>query len=324
VAGTAGLFPPEALRGAPRIGLGLAALGRPAYITAGRDSELGADRSRATLRRRTLAVLDAAYEAGVRYFDVARSYGCAESFLGEWLSDRGLGHADVAVGSKWGYTYVGGWRLDAERHEVQDLSVEALRRQLGETRERLGAHLSLYQIHSATLENGVLSSATVLDAMRELRDEHGVAIGVTVTGARQAAAIDEVIRLDQFDAIQATWNLLEPSSADALARAHSAGLTVIVKEALANGRLTTGGDQAALVEAAAQRGLAPDTLALSAALAQPWAGIVLSGAVTTDDLHSNLAASPRHWDADLARELESRLARAPAIYWDERSRRPWA
>src|SRR4051812_37304685 len=99
-------WPPEALRGAPRIGLGLAALGRPAYITTRRDSELGADRSPETLRRRAHAVLDAAYEAGVRYFDVARSYGRAESFLADWLSTRGLGPADVAVGSKWGYTYV--------------------------------------------------------------------------------------------------------------------------------------------------------------------------------------------------------------------------
>src|SRR5919199_2024945 len=135
-------WPPEALEGAPRIGLGLAALGRPAYITAGRDSELGEDRSRATLRRRTHAVLDAAYEAGVRYFDVARSYGCAESFLAGWLSQRDLGRDEVAVGSKWGYTYIGDWRIDAERHEIQDLSVEALRRQLGETRERLGVQIS--------------------------------------------------------------------------------------------------------------------------------------------------------------------------------------
>jgi hypothetical protein len=119
--------PPETLRGGSRIGLGLAALGRPAYITTGRDSELGDDRSPAKLRSRTHAVLDAAYGAGVRYFDVARSYGCAESFLADWLSQRGLGRADVGVGSKWGYTYVGGWRVDAECQGIEDgkLAVEA-------------------------------------------------------------------------------------------------------------------------------------------------------------------------------------------------------
>jgi aryl-alcohol dehydrogenase-like predicted oxidoreductase len=252
--------------GAAGIGLGLAALGRPAYITTRRASDLGGDRSPAALRGRIHAVLDAAYEAGVRYFDVARSYGCAERFLADWLSQRGLGPGDVAVGSKWGYTYIGGWRVDAERHEIQDLSVDALLRQFDETRERLGANVSLYQIHSATPENAVLSSPEVLDAMRQLRDEESVAIGVTVSGPRQAELTDAAIELNQFDAIQATWNLLEPSSGDALARAHATGHTVIVKEALANGRLAGPCEAPALLEAAAERGLTPDTLALSAAL----------------------------------------------------------
>jgi aryl-alcohol dehydrogenase-like predicted oxidoreductase len=315
-------WPPEALRGAARIGLGLAALGRPAYITSGRDAELGADRSPETLRSRTHEVLDAAYEGGVRYFDAARSYGFAESFLASWLSERGLGPRDVVVGSKWGYTYVGGWRMDAERHEIQDLSAEALERQLAETRERLGPSLSLYQIHSATLDNGALSDHEVLDALRNVRDQ-GVAIGVTVTGPHQSQAIDAVVGLNMFDSVQATWNLLEPSGGDALAAAHAANLTVIVKEALANGRLTPYGDQSALLEAAAQRGLAPDTLALSAALAQPWADIVLSGAVTAGDLQSNMAASADHWDADVADQLVRRLALPADTYWQERSQRPW-
>jgi len=99
----------------PRIGLGLAALGRPAYITGGREDDLP-DRSVAGLRARSFSVLDAAYAAGVRYVDVARSYGRAEDFLAGWLAERG--HPDVVVGSKWGYRYTGGWRLDAGQQEV--------------------------------------------------------------------------------------------------------------------------------------------------------------------------------------------------------------
>ena len=95
-------WPPEVLRGATRVGLGLAALGRPAYITAGRDDELGTDRSPESMRRRTESVLDAAYSAGVRYIDVARSYGLAESFLSGWLGRRRLGPADIAVGPNGG------------------------------------------------------------------------------------------------------------------------------------------------------------------------------------------------------------------------------
>ena len=137
------------------IGLGLAALGRPAYINLGHAEDLGPDRSVGALRQLTYAVLDAAYAAGVHYFDVARSYGRAEEFLASWLAERGIGPGEVTVGSKWGYEYTGGWRVDAEKHEVKDLSVSVLRRQLDETRGMLGEHLDLYQIHSATLESGV-------------------------------------------------------------------------------------------------------------------------------------------------------------------------
>ena len=63
-----------------RVGLGLAALGRPAYITSGREEDLP-DRSETGMRARTFSMLDAAYAAGVRYVDAARSYGLAEEFL---------------------------------------------------------------------------------------------------------------------------------------------------------------------------------------------------------------------------------------------------
>src|SRR6201989_406577 len=106
-----------------RIGLGLAALGRPAYITSGREGDLP-DRSVTGMRTRTFSMLDAAYAAGVRYVDAARSYGRAEEFLAGWLAERG--HADVIVGSKWGYRYTGGWRLDAGRQGGEDYLVGLL------------------------------------------------------------------------------------------------------------------------------------------------------------------------------------------------------
>ena len=144
------------------IGLGLAALGRPGYINLGRDEDLGRARSVEALEGRAHEVLDAAYEAGVRYFDAARSYGRAEEFLAHWLKARRIPADAVTVGSKWGYTYVGQWRTDAPVHEVKDHSLQMLRRQIAESRELLGDHLDLYQIHSATLESGVLDDESVL------------------------------------------------------------------------------------------------------------------------------------------------------------------
>jgi aryl-alcohol dehydrogenase-like predicted oxidoreductase len=126
------------------------------------------------MERRAHAVLDAAYDAGVRYVDAARSYGYAERFLASWLELRG---AAATVGSKWGYTYTADWRLDAETNEVKDHSLDALRRQYAESREILGEHLALYQIHSAALESGVLEDAVVLHELVRLRDEDGLASG---------------------------------------------------------------------------------------------------------------------------------------------------
>ncbi|SDM16912.1 aldo/keto reductase [Nonomuraea jiangxiensis] len=303
------------------IGIGLAALGRPAYITLGRAEDLGEDRSVATMRARTWAVLDAALAAGVRYFDVARSYGRAEEFLGGWLRARDIEPGAVTVGSKWGYAYVGDWRMDADRHEVKELSAGRLRDQLAQTRALLGQHLSLYQIHSATVESGVLDDQDVLAELRELRAA-GVAVGLSTTGPRQADTIDRAVEASLFDTVQATWNLLARSAGPALSRAHRAGLGVIVKEGVANGRLTSHAAPPVLASAARERGVAPDALALAAVLAQPWAGVVLSGAASVDQLRSNLSAVHAGWDAELDERL-SGLDEEPEAYWAARSSLRW-
>src|SRR5262245_36205860 len=96
-----------------RLGLGLAAIGRPGYITLGRRRDLGDRRSPDALYARCAEVLDAARGAGVRYVDAARSYGRAEEFLARWLTERGVRADACSVGSKWGYRYTAGWAVDA-------------------------------------------------------------------------------------------------------------------------------------------------------------------------------------------------------------------
>lgn len=300
------------------IGFGLAAVGRPAYITSGRAQDLGLERSPRALERRSHELLDAAYGMGVRYFDVARSYGSAEEFLASWVTQHSP--ADVTIGSKWGYTYVGEWRMDADVHEVKDHSPAALERQFAESREVLGSHLDLYQIHSATLESGVLEDRSVLSELGRI-GAGGIVVGLTVSGPQQAVVIRRALGLDgPFRSVQATWNLLEPSAGDALGEAHAAGWGVIVKEAVANGRLTGAGAPEAVRRMATARGASADQIAIAAALAQPWCDVVLSGAVTVAQLESNVRALDVTGDLD---ELAG-LAEPPDVFWAERSARPWA
>lgn len=315
------------------LGLGLAALGRPGYINLGHADDLQHDYAIAAMEARTHAVLDAAWAGGVRYVDAARSYGRAEEFLAGWLTARSIAPEALTVGSKWGYTYTAGWQVDAVHHEIKEHSLETVERQLAESRAWLGPHLDLYQIHSATLDSGVLDDRAVLDRLARLRSEQLV-VGLSLSGPSQADTLRRAleIRVDGdrvFDTVQATWNLLEPSAGPALRDAHDAGLGVIVKEALANGRLTArntaptcAAARRRLDDAAARLGCTVDALALAAALAQPWAAVVLSGAATVAQLVSNLGALRVQLDADTAADL-SAIAEEPQRYWSTRAKLDW-
>lgn len=303
-----------------RLGLGLAALGRPGYLNLGHGGDLTDRRGVEALEQHVHHMLDTAWQSGIRYFDAARSYGRAEAFLASWLSARKAAPDSITIGSKWGYRYTADWQVDVEVHEVKDLSVGHLEWQYGETIDLLGQYLNLYQIHSAT--PAVLEDRAVLERLAELRAA-GVVIGLSVSGPQQETTIRRALEVEVdgirlFGTVQATWNLLEPSAGAALAEAHDAGLGVIVKEALANGRLS---DRDELVAAALHRWqpeTPPDAAALAAVLAQPWADVVLSGAATADQLFSNLEALAVVDPGELPLLIED-----PQVYWSRRSNLSW-
>jgi aryl-alcohol dehydrogenase-like predicted oxidoreductase len=303
------------------IGLGLAAIGRPGYINLGHAADLDGRRGPGPLAAHAATMLDSAFGAGVRYFDAARSYGRAEEFLARWLSARESATEDAVVGSKWGYTYTAEWKIEADVHEVKEHSLEALERQLSLSLSTLGDKLALYQIHSATSESGVLENEAVLDRLADLRDG-GVAIGLSTSGPQQAESVYSAIDVARggtplFASVQATWNLLETSVAPALEAAAAAGMAVIVKEAVANGRLTERNRH--LPAPLRDQGTAPDAIAIAAALAHPWATIVLSGAATIAQLESNLSAL----EVDVDTIVLPDIAEDPAVYWRTRSNLAW-
>jgi len=209
-----------------------------------------------------------------------------------------------------------------EQQEVKEHSLAMFTAQLAQSRALLGEHLALYQVHSVTADSGLFTDAPLLTALARLRAE-GVIIGVTTSGPGQAETVRRVLELtvdgrQLVTSAQVTWNLLEPSAGPAAAEAAAAGWAVLVKEAVANGRLTpAGGPPAPVTTLAAARGFTEDAIALAAALAQPWASVVLSGAVTRAQLEANLAA------LTVGQLLALDLAESPRAYWAARAARPW-
>lgn len=273
------------------------------------------------MRAAAWKVLDDAYAAGIRWVDAARSYGRAEEFLAGWLADRD--HQDIVVSSKWGYAYVADWRPDAQVHEVKEHSLARFEQQWAETDELLGDRLAVYQVHSLTADSPLFNDQLLQESLFDLTDR-GLRIGFSTTGPAQADTIRRAMALTVrgrplFSTVQSTWNVLETSAGPALAEAHEAGLHVLVKEALANGRLAVE-PPPELLGIAELDGVGADAVALAAALAQPWADTVLLGAASPAQLRANLAAVRVTLPGP---DALAHLAVEPGRYWGRRAELAW-
>ena len=218
---------------------------------------------------------------------------------------------------------------EAEPHEVKDHSVENFLKQIEETAEFLGDYVNLYQVHSATFESGILSNRKVHEALRKCRQERGWALGLSVSGPNQNAVLREAMTLIEngerlFDSVQCTYNVLEQRPAEALQEAHDAGMDIIIKEGLANGRALK---HESVIQYAKQLGCDPDSLALGCILAQPFEPRVLSGAVTSEQLQTNLKAMQVSEELQKNPKLLSEIMESCVMksedYWNERAALVW-
>ncbi len=312
------------------IGLGLAALGRPEYINVGTNP--GVKKSEEAFRINTCKVLDFAYQRGARYFDTAPSYGKGELFLMEWHQSRQ--HQDVILGTKWGYTYVADWQLGHQGpHEIKEHSLKKLKEQWMQSKKMLPA-LRLYQIHSATFESGVLDNQAVLNHLHKIKMETGVTIGITTSGPNQKDIISKAQQIsvegvELFDSFQVTFNILEQESFPILIGAKKAGKTVLIKEALANGRVFPNrkyphyrslNDTLTALARHYQVGI--DAIALRYCMDKLNPDIVLSGASDTKQLDQNLKATAMRLSNTHISLLDDYRV-SSEDYWSERGRLSW-
>jgi aryl-alcohol dehydrogenase-like predicted oxidoreductase len=146
-------------------------------------------------------------------------------------------------------------------------------------------------------------------------------VGFSTSGPSQAEIIRAGLTLPEtpFSVVQSTWNLFEQTAGPALADAHDANWLVVIKEVLANGRLTLRGGDASTRALAVEGGRPLAQLAVGAALGQPWADIVLSGAVIRDQLRENVRATP----LAVSNATLATVSEDPERYWAARSIRGW-
>ena len=278
-----------------KIGLGLAALGRPGYINIGHDNDLGSDKSKASMRDYCHQVLDFAYSNGVRYFDTARVYGDAEEFLSSWI--RKQSQFNGFVGSKWGYEYLANWEVNADKHERKDHSAAFLKQQWVETRMNLGKNVDLYHIHSVTPDSSVLDDPTVIKELESIK-KNGLEIGISTSGPEQKKTIEKFLKINEklklFSFLQSTVNILEQSCIPILKEAHNQKINIIAKEVFSNGLLTNANKDyhqeqlQNLQNIAKEIDLTLEQISYLWVYQLPFIKIILTGASTVSQLQENL------------------------------------
>ncbi len=311
------------------IGLGTAAIGRPVYINIKQEASAGFDL--AAFRQKGIDMLDDAYDRGIRYFDTAPGYGMAEQMLVDWAMEKN--DASIEVATKWGYTYVANFDPKATQHEVKEHSLKKLNEQW-EASKILLPLLTTYQVHSATFETGVLENNAILNRLAELKRSHGLYMGITTTGANQAEVIKKALDTavdgkPLFNTFQVTYNVFDQSIGPIAAEVVGQNKRLVIKEALANGRVFPNQDyphySAAyqLLNRLAQKyEVGIDAIAMRFCMDSIPISIVLSGAANGQHLSSNAKSDGFELDASEVAALKE-LAVRPQQYWDERKKLSW-
>src|SRR5947209_1608151 len=273
----------------------------------------------------TRAVVDAALEEGITFFDTSNTYGeprgQSEEFLGEVLAAR---RERIVLATKFGMDMGDGLGPRGSRSYVLQACDASLRRLRTDV-------IDYYWYHEP---DGVTPIAETLEALDELvRGGKVRYVGASNFSAEQIEEADAVAReqgLTRFTAIQNNYSLLvRDAEHDVLPTCERLGLGFVPFFPLASGLLTgkyrrgeaapegtrlaarervASDEQFDVVEAvaqfAAERGVSMTDVAIGALLARPVVATVIAGATKPEQVRGNVAAA--RWvpsEGDLA-ELE--------------------
>jgi D-threo-aldose 1-dehydrogenase len=204
-----------------------------------------------TTDEESTAAVDAAWDAGIRYFDTAPHYGLglSERRLGRALADRP--RDEYVISSKVGRLLVDspetahlqdddGFVVPATTKRVFDFTRDGVLESVESSLERLGLdRLDIAYLHDAD-DHWEAASTTGVDALVELRDQ-GV-VGAIGAGMNQSAMLAELVRRTDVDIMMVAgrYSLLDQSAADDLLPiAAERGVSVVAAAVYNSGILAT-------------------------------------------------------------------------------------
>jgi aryl-alcohol dehydrogenase-like predicted oxidoreductase len=205
------------------VGFGAWAIGGPAKLG---DVEIGWGEVDDAL---SLRAIEAAYDAGVTFFDTADAYGAGRSevLIGKALNPK---RDRVVIATKAGN------RTTADGQWVKDFSKSWILEAIDASLTRLGMdYVDLYQLHSGTdtaqYRDETFEALEALKTAGKIRF-YGISVGPCAHGPW-------VVRNTPADSIQVVYNMLEREpETELLPMAQEKGIGIIARVPLASGFLT--------------------------------------------------------------------------------------
>ena len=199
------------------ISLGTTKLGRNTQVKYPQQFELPSD-------QRVEELLAATLELGVSVIDTAPAYGDSELRLGPFVAAH---RERIVLCTKCGERYENG-------RSIYDFSPRAIDKSVDESLRRLRTdHIDILLLHSDGRDVEILTQTAVLDALARLKSAGKTgAVGIS---AKTAAGI--LAARATLDVVMAPFSQQDPSLAEALGKAHDAGLGVMAIKVLASGYL---------------------------------------------------------------------------------------
>ena len=276
------------------------------------------------------AVLDAAWDSGIRYFDTAPHYGLglSERRLGSFLATKR--RADFVVSTKVGRLLrpspetahllddANQFAVPASVRRVWDFSAGGIRASLEESLERLGLpDVDVLYLHDPDEHDLTTDLATGVPALAALRDERLVtAVGI---GSKSTAALVAAVRTEALDLamVAGRYTLLERAQ-EVVAACHETGVAIVAAAIFNSGLLSKprpGGRYEygavppellaraqRIAEVCERHGVTLPEAALQFPLREPAVHSVVVGAATPEQVREN------------ARRMEAEI---PEPLWDE-------